>query len=183
MALQTECKMELELISASNFLLHLIRLSLKNINEKQLKKFQSALIESLQRRYRDHWFPEKPISGSGYRCIRFSGGRHIDPIIKHASEISGISFAPFLNIFTDLTIWINPQEVSYRFGDGTVCVLYEFKKGQEEPWKPGQQLSTPTYFSSMRTTDYLLDPRESDKELSTYTYITPDKFRRRRLTL
>ncbi len=56
--------MKLELQSASNFLVHLIRLGRRNINETQLDRFRNALIEALRRRYRDHWFPEKPFKVS-----------------------------------------------------------------------------------------------------------------------
>ena len=59
--------MKLELQSASNFLVHLVRLGRANLSETQLERFQTAVIEVLQRRYRDHWFPEKPYKGSGYR--------------------------------------------------------------------------------------------------------------------
>ena len=30
-------------------------------------RFHDALIDVLRRRYRDHWFPEKPFKGSGFR--------------------------------------------------------------------------------------------------------------------
>ena len=80
--------MKLELQSASNFLVHLIKLGRRNINENQLEKFRLALVEVLRRRYRDHWFPEKPCKGSGYRCIRING--RIDPIIAQAAEIVGM---------------------------------------------------------------------------------------------
>jgi protein Tob/BTG len=59
--------MKLELQSASNFLVHLVKLGRSNLSETQLDKFQNAFVEVLQRRYRDHWFPEKPFKGSGYR--------------------------------------------------------------------------------------------------------------------
>ena len=52
--------MKLELLSAANFLVHLVRLGRRNVGENQLERFRNALIEALRRRYRDHWFPEKP---------------------------------------------------------------------------------------------------------------------------
>ena len=34
-------------------------------------------------------------------------------------------------------MWIDPLEVSYRIGEnGSICVLYEYKEGVNEPWKP-----------------------------------------------
>lgn len=128
--------MKLELQSASNFLVHLIRLGRRNLNDAQLEKFRLALIEVLRRRYRDHWFPERPFKGSGYRCIRING--KMDPVIVQAGDSAGL--APTLIHATfpsELTMWIDPLEVSYRIGEnGSICVLYEFKENCNEAWKP-----------------------------------------------
>ena len=78
-------KMRLEIQSACNFIVHLLRLKRQNICEPQLSKFNDNLIQVLQRRYRDHWFPDKPFKGSGYRCIRFNSYA-VDPMIIQAGE-------------------------------------------------------------------------------------------------
>ena len=59
------------------------------VNEQQLEKFRAAVVEVLRRRYRDHWFPEKPFKGSGYRCIRING--KMDPVIAQAAETCGLA--------------------------------------------------------------------------------------------
>ncbi|TRY70003.1 hypothetical protein TCAL_07331 [Tigriopus californicus] len=182
--------MKLELQSAANFLIHLIRLGRRNINEAQLEKFRLALVEVLRRRYRDHWFPEKPFKGSGYRCIRING--KMDPVIAQAGESCGLQATLVLSTFpSELTMWIDPLEVSYRIGEnGSICVLYEFKEANNEPWKPSVRISSnnlnnkhnsndneavnnatnnssstkvPTLCGkeSLRKMDYLLDPRKS----------------------
>jgi protein Tob/BTG len=183
--------MKLELLSASNFLVHLIRLGRRNVSESQLQKFRDCLIEVLRRRYRDHWFPEKPFKGSGYRCIRING--KMDPIIAQAGEGCGLSSTFLHQTFpSELTMWIDPLEVSYRIGEnGSICVLYEYKEGVSEPWKPSTNLNknsasnkqaknalitsptsrgevggtteanSPSCKESLRTMDYLLDPRKS----------------------
>jgi protein Tob/BTG len=181
--------MKLELQSASNFLVHLIRLSSRsNIAETTLEKFNSSLVEVLRRRYRDHWFPEKPFKGSGYRCIRING--RMDPVIAQAGEVCGLSPQLIHSTFpSELTMWIDPLEVSYRIGEnGSICVLYEYKEGcNNEPWKPNN-LKTSSSSSNannkneknqqnqqqqqnqaldnnckdtLRKMDYLLDPRKS----------------------
>jgi protein Tob/BTG len=62
--------MKQELQSTANFIVHLLRLNKNShICEPQLKKFRDCLIESLYRRCRDHWFPEKPDKSSSYRTI------------------------------------------------------------------------------------------------------------------
>ena len=171
--------MKLEVQSASNFLVHLVRLSKRKESETQLGKFRDSLIEVLRRRYRDHWFPEKPFKGSGYRCIRING--KMDPVIGQAADNCGLSSQFLHQIFpSELTMWIDPREVSYRIGEnGSICVLYEYKENVTEPWKPSFQVNnkntqqstenkpdttTPTKPSckeSIRNMDYLLDPRKS----------------------
>merc|ERR1711974_110235 len=137
----SEAGMKLELLSASNFLVHLIRLGRRNVSESQLSKFRDCLIEILRRRYRDHWFPEKPFKGSGYRCIRING--KMDSIIGQAGEGCGLSSTFLHQTFpSELTMWIDPLEVSYRIGEnGSICVLYEYKEGVSEPWKPSTNLN------------------------------------------
>jgi protein Tob/BTG len=175
--------MKLELYSASNFLVHLIRLAKRNVGESQLQKFRDTLIGVLQRRYKEHWFPEKPFKGSGYRCIRING--KMDPVIGQAGESCGLSSAFLHSTFpSELTMWIDPKEVSYRIGEnGSICVLYEYSEGVNEPWVPASfrnnknssskcvenkpepnstthAPSTPSCKDSLRM-DYLLDPKKS----------------------
>lgn len=174
--------MKLELLSASNFLVHLIRLAKCNVGETQLQKFRDSLIEFLKRRYRDHWFPQKPLKGSGYRCIRING--KMDPVIGQAGEACGLTSAFLCSTLpSELIIWIDPLEVSYRIGEnGSICVLYEHSEGVTEPWMPAsmrnnkntkqstdnnkpepapsQPSQTPSCKDSLRM-DYLLDPKKS----------------------
>jgi len=129
--------MKLELQSAANFLVHLIRRKHTG-SDAQLEKFKLAIVEVLRRRYRDHWFPEKPCKGSGYRCIRING--RIDPIIAQAAEIVGMPANTIHQTFpSELTMWIDPLEVSYRIGEnGSICILYEYKENSSGsgPWRP-----------------------------------------------
>lgn len=150
--------MKLELQSASNFLVHLVRLGRANLSDSQLDRFRGAVVEVLRRRYRDHWFPEKPYKGCGYRCIRING--KLDPVIVQASESCGLSPQLIRSTFpSELTMWIDPLEVSYRIGEnGSICVLYEFKEGVEnQPWKPNPQSSN----ANAKTTSLVLDNKKS----------------------
>jgi len=180
--------MKLELHSASNFLVHLVRLSSRSsINDAHLEKFRLSLVEVLRRRYRDHWFPERPFKGSGYRCIRING--RMDPVIAQAAEVASLDSTQIHATFpSELTMWIDPLEVSYRIGEnGSICVLYEFKEGSlNEPWRPNKTANSSTTSNNenknnqqnnvnnstnqaldnncketLRKMDYLLDPRKS----------------------
>jgi protein Tob/BTG len=142
--------MKLELQSASNFLVHLVKLSSRiSVAEDQLVKFRDSLVEVLRRRYRDHWFPEKPFKGSGYRCIRING--RMDPVIAQAGEACGLDPSVIHATFpSELTMWIDPLEVSYRIGEnGSICVLYEYKEdGPNDPWRPNQNAKSSSSSSS-----------------------------------
>lgn len=126
--------MLLEIQSASNFLAHLVKLGRTNLSESQLELFQKSILDVLRQRYKYHWFPEKPHKGSGYRCIRING--KLDPVVEQAADQSGVSSTLIKTTFPpELTIWIDPAEVSYRIGEnGSICVLFD--TSYKEPWKP-----------------------------------------------
>ena len=145
--------MKQEIQSAANFLVDLLTSSAHNlvIGERQLESFKVAVVKVLRQRYRGHWFPENPFKGSGYRCIRIN--TKMDPIIAQAVEMCGLSSDLIHQAFpSELTVWIDPREVSYRIGDesGNICMLYEHKSNEKEgldtqsckPWKPNSSNST-----------------------------------------
>jgi protein Tob/BTG len=117
--------MRLEIKSAATFLMNLLRMG-HTLNEQQLDIFRSKLEDLLKKHYQHHWFPEKPCKGSGYRCLRIN--HKMDPLIARAAAASGVSDSSLLhNMFpNELTLWIDPREVSYRIGEnGSICVLYD----------------------------------------------------------
>lgn len=75
--------------------------------------------------YKHHWFPLMPSKGSGYRCIRIN--HKMDPLIGKAAGMIGLSHERLFQLLpSELTLWVDPFEVSYRIGeDGSICVLYE----------------------------------------------------------
>ncbi|XP_045587490.1 protein Tob2 [Procambarus clarkii] len=117
--------MRLEIKSAANFLVDLARLNNSGLTEKQLDRFRENVCNILLRHYTDHWFPDKPFKGSGYRCIRING--HLDPLIARAGFMMGLAVSFLRSLFpSELTMWVDPMEVAYRIGEnGSICVLYE----------------------------------------------------------
>lgn len=160
--------MKLELLSASNFLVHLVRLSRRNVPESQLAKFHENLVEVLRRRYRDHWFPERPFKGSGFRCIRING--KFDPLIGQAGEACGLSAKFLHSIFpSELTLWVDPLEVSYRIGEnGSICVLYEHKDGVTEPWRPTIQQPNQTSANNKSSSSSVTSSQNNNKNNSSH---------------
>ena len=125
--------MRVEVTSAANFLVRLLRLNKESavVSDQQLEVFRAALIETLRIRYQEHWFPEKPCKGSGYRCIRING--KMDPVLAHAGGLVGLPGQFLHTLFpSELTMWIDPREVSYRIGEnGSICVLYDEREVEE----------------------------------------------------
>ena len=127
----------MELQSASNFLVHLVKLGRRDIDESKLETFRQALAAVLRRRYRDHWLPESPLKGSGYRCIHING--KMNPIITQAAESCALSPQLIHSSFpSEFALWIDPLQVSFRIigenGGGATCVLYESERNAGQPW-------------------------------------------------
>lgn len=85
----------------------------------------TASLFSPTEQYKHHWFPDRPNKGSGYRCIRIN--HKMDPLVGQAGQRIGLSIQQlYLLLPSELTLWVDPFEVSYRIGeDGSICVLYE----------------------------------------------------------
>ncbi|GCB63962.1 protein BTG1-like [Scyliorhinus torazame] len=123
--LGTWAEMKPEISAAVGFICKLLRTKATAVDERQLQTFCQSLQELLAEHYQHHWFPEKPCKGSGYRCIRIN--HKMDPIIWKAANRIGLSDQQVFQLLpSELTLWVDPYEVSYRIGeDGSICVLYE----------------------------------------------------------
>lgn len=116
--------MRVEVQKASHFLTNLVRIHSKS-ETARLEHFCHKLEDMLCDHYQQHWFPEKPCKGSGYRCIRIN--HKMDPILSRAGSECGWAEEVLPSLFpSELTMWIDPREVSYRIGEnGSICVLYD----------------------------------------------------------
>lgn len=115
--------MKREVKSAVDFLTNILRSG--DISQSQTDLFNSTLVTLLCNRYQNHWFPEKPFKGSGFRCIRLN--HNLDPLIVQAGQMAGLDNSILVSVFPpELTMWVDPHEVSYRFGEnGSVGVLFD----------------------------------------------------------
>merc|ERR1711893_86315 len=100
-------------------------------DSQQLESFRHTLYDVLSSHYQNHWFPEKPFKGSAYRCIRING--QMDPLLKKAGGNCGLSDKDLYSLLPrELTMWIDPKDVSYRIGeDGSIGVIYNEADTQE----------------------------------------------------
>lgn len=115
--------MKNEIKSATDFLSNLLRS--RNVPADTIESFRVGLQNLLCSHYANHWFPEKPFKGSGYRCIRIN--HKMDPLIKKAAVDSGLNESNFHTLFpSELTMWVDPREVAYRIGEnGSIGMLYQ----------------------------------------------------------
>lgn len=122
--LGTWADMKPEITAAVGFICKLLQTK-ATVEERQLQTFCQSLQDLLAEHYKHHWFPDKPCKGSGYRCIRIN--HKMDPIIWKAANRIGLSNEQVYELLpSELTLWVDPYEVSYRIGeDGSICVLYE----------------------------------------------------------
>ncbi|NWI90222.1 TOB2 protein, partial [Pitta sordida] len=113
--------MHLEIRIALNFILSYLY---NNVPRRRADMFGEELECLLRKKYERHWYPEKPLKGSGYRCINI--GEVMDPVVELAAKQSGLAVEDVHAYMPeDLSIWIDPFEVSYRIGEkGSVKILY-----------------------------------------------------------
>jgi protein Tob/BTG len=131
--------MRTEISNAVNFLTNLIRS--KNPNPTQLSTFRDALTSRFAASFTDHWFPERPLRGNAYRCVRIVSNR-MDRLIAAAGADAGLSEAYLLAAFPqELCVWIDPDEVSYRIGeDGSVGIVYSVLDNVNEAERSDDEL-------------------------------------------
>lgn len=115
--------MKYEIDSAASFISRLLE-SRKVLTAQELDRFVDCLRQVLMSRYCDHWFPDKPCKGSAFRCIRIVK-RRMDPVLAMAASIAGINENSLLAVLpSELTLWVDPNDVCYRFGeDGSIGSL------------------------------------------------------------
>lgn len=101
-----------EISAAVLFLVRLIERS-ENCNQAQLEGFKTHLSDLLMQRFENHWFPEKPFKGQGYRCIRVNECSRRDAILERAALACGLKYED-LKLPVELTIWVDPKEVCCR---------------------------------------------------------------------
>jgi len=103
-----------EIKVAVGFLCHVIEKNTGGGLEKEaLDNFREQLVELLSERFQDHWFPDKPSQGQGFRCIRVNEVSLRESLISRAASYAGLSYEQ-LSLPSELTIWIDPKEVCCR---------------------------------------------------------------------
>lgn len=117
--------MHVEVSVALNFVISYLY---NKLPRRRVDMFAEELERLVKERFQGHWYPERPAKGSAFRCVRVSG-QDADPIMDKSARLSGMDIEEIRDYLPkDLSIWIDPCEVSYRIGEkGPVKILYSNK--------------------------------------------------------
>ena len=95
---------------------------LYEINTEQFLKFLYNLECKLLKKYEQHWYPNEPNRGNGFRSLQVDTCQ-VDPLLIEAANQTQtkhiLSYLP-----REFTIWIDPKHVSYRFKESGDIVSY-----------------------------------------------------------
>lgn len=121
--------MHVEISVALNFVISYLY---NKLPRRRVDLFGEELETGLKTKFLGHWYPENPSKGSGFRCIK-GNGEEVDPVILMAAIKAGLDIQEVKNYLPDdLTLWIDPSEVSYKIGEkGPVKILYSDRKEEE----------------------------------------------------
>lgn len=87
------------------------------LSSDQIEKFGSKLTVLLEERYSNHWYESQPMKGQAFRCLRLKrADNYVDPVLEQILRECSINLGS-LGLPNDFTLWIDPGEVSVRFGD------------------------------------------------------------------
>ncbi|MCL4150020.1 UNVERIFIED_CONTAM: hypothetical protein GTU68_043900 [Idotea baltica] len=113
--------MQLEIQMALNFV---ISYMYNKLPRRRVNIFGEELEKALKEKFEGHWYPNKPMKGSAYRCLKT--GDPIDPVLEKAAREAGMELREITeNLPEDLAVWVDPGEVSYRIGEkGQIKILY-----------------------------------------------------------
>ncbi|XP_013777654.1 protein Tob1-like [Limulus polyphemus] len=121
--------MHVEVQVALNFLISFLY---NKLPRRRVNQFGEELEKALRQKFQGHWYPEKPMKGSAYRCLKTTFP--LDPVFEKASIECGMDLRDIQeNLPKELSIWIDPGEVSYRLEEkGPIKGLYSVSDIFEE---------------------------------------------------
>ncbi|XP_061752522.1 maternal B9.10 protein-like [Nerophis ophidion] len=79
-------------------------------------RFAAALTSALLESYKNHWHPNAPTKGQAYRCLRMNRVQLQDLVLQKACDRSAVRYED-LGLPEELTLWVDPGEVSCRYGE------------------------------------------------------------------
>ncbi|KAF9356443.1 Protein btg1 [Mortierella sp. AD094] len=143
--------MLLEISCASDFLCRFLSAS-SSCTPQIIDDFKKETAALMQAKYTNHWDPQRPHYGNGYRAITSFGGK-VDPLLCEAAQKSSLPVETLHGLIPrDLVLWVEPFTVSFRVGDhGSINTIYDSSRGKvsmkpdNSPFQPKVVLSRPSH--------------------------------------
>lgn len=134
--------MHIEIQVALNFVISYLY---NKLPRRRVNIFGEELEKALKDKFQGHWYPEKPFKGSAFRCLKT--GDPIDSVLERAARESGVPITDILeNLPSELSVWVDPGEVSYRIGEkGAVKILYSENNDNHEDSSSADREVTKTF--------------------------------------
>ncbi|KAG0259589.1 transducer of ERBB2 [Actinomortierella ambigua] len=122
--------MLLEISCASEFLCRYLTVSTA-VTPQLIDEFKKHIAALMQEKYTNHWDPQRPHIGNGYRAITSFGG-NVDPLLCEAAKKSQLPLEMLEgHLPRDLVLWVEPFTVSFRVGDhGSINTIYDGTRGK-----------------------------------------------------
>ncbi|NXC53314.1 B910 protein, partial [Aleadryas rufinucha] len=125
-----------EIAAAVFFVTKLVRREGK-LSKEQVEKFAARLTTALFEKYKNHWYLDSPCRGQAFRCVRINKQQPRDPLLDQACAESDVAFSE-LGLPEELTVWVDPLEVSCRYGERSEPFTVVRFTGDESPELPQQ---------------------------------------------
>lgn len=109
---------------------------------RRVDMFSEELLKGLLNKFEGHWYPEAPFKGSAFRCTKVTGiNFDLDPVFEEAAKKSGLATQEVADqLPKELTVWVDPGEVSYQIGErGYVTPLLSRKRHEGPALSPVTQ--------------------------------------------
>jgi protein Tob/BTG len=141
-----------EIRQGVNFLRHFLA-KFGCLDSNQIELFAYKLTLILRARYINHWYEDSPLKGQGFRCLCVKKSEnYIDTVLDQILKDTKLSISQ-LGLPDDFTLWIDPGEVSVRFGDQvgytyTIAKLKNKSNKKDKQQQQQQQTTTTTSTSS-----------------------------------
>jgi len=172
--------MHTEIESAVKFLINVLSQRF-NLSEATTATLTLRLTELLIQRFENHWYPNKPIKGSAYRCINISiDDGSVDSVLLQAGKEVNISKNDLVSVFSKgLALWIDPNDVSCRLGKGAIFPISR-KIADQKSYTPVSNV--PVHSQRRPQRPRSISPPMSAQKFNNQTYQQPQQHRPRSTT-
>lgn len=131
-----------EINAAAGFIVNILARQPRHdeLTQDHIENFAASLVANMHESFAPSWQPEAPLRGSANRCIRINFGV-IDKVILDAAVHAGIQHFVSKLLPSELTMWVDPHEVSYKLNDRSpMFTIFENKPVSPQQQLPSQQV-------------------------------------------